>query len=251
MGVAETARRLPAREVVHRLVGEHATHAVEQCHVDVLPLARACAAGERRLDRDDAVEPGEEIGDGDTGLLRLAVRLAGELHDAAEALDHEVVAGLRRPGSVLPEARDRAVDEAGVRRAHALVIEPEAHEAADAEVLDHHVRAADQALDEGEIVRVGEVGDDRALAAVAGVEVGGGAVDEGGSPAARVVALRGLDLDDVGAEIGERLPDPGTGEDARELDDAQARQRRPAQKNACSPVCARPRISACTSWVPS
>ena len=40
---------------------------------------------------------------GDAGLLRLAVRLAGEVHDAAHALDHEVVAGARRVGSVWPK----------------------------------------------------------------------------------------------------------------------------------------------------
>ncbi len=87
------------------------------------------------------------------------------------------------------------------------------------------------------------------------MKIGGGAltlgVEKRRTPAARVVALRTLDLDDVGAEIAERLADPWAGENARELDDAQAGKRAPAQKNACRPVCARPRISACTSCVPS
>ena len=47
--------------------------------------------------------------------------------------------------------------------------------------------------------------------------------DEGRPPFARVVAaLRVLHLDDIGAEIGEQLPGPGTGEDAGEFDDADA-----------------------------
>src|SRR5208282_3188936 len=72
----------------------------------------------------------------------------------------------------------------------------------------------------------GEVGDDRALAAVAAVKIGGRALafglDERRTPAARVVALWALGFDHVGAEVGQRLPDPRAGEDAREFDDADA-----------------------------
>ena len=51
--------------------------------------------------------------------------------------------------------------------------------------------------------------------------------DEGRAPFAGVVAAVGaLDLDDVGAEIGEQLPGPGPGKDAGEFDDADAFQRR-------------------------
>ncbi len=52
------------------------------------------------------------------------------------------------------------------------------------------------------------------------------AFDEGRAPAAGVVAgALALDLDDVGAEIGEDLAGPGAGQDAGEFEDAQARQR--------------------------
>ena len=47
--------------------------------------------------------------------------------------------------------------------------------------------------------------------------------DEGGAPFAGVVAaVRVLDLDDVGAEIGKHLAGPGAGEDAGKFDDADA-----------------------------
>ena len=79
-----------------------------------------------------------------------------------------------------------------------------------------------------------EIGGDRALAAIAGMEIGGAEIaavaagDEGRTPVARVVArLRAFDLDNIGAEIGEQLPAPRTGEDAGEFENAQARERRP------------------------
>ena len=61
------------------------------------------------------------------------------------------------------------------------------------------------------------------------VEIGGRerlavrALDEGRAPVARVVAGPGaLHLHDVRAEIGEQLAGPWPGEDAGELEDAQA-----------------------------
>ncbi len=77
-----------------------------------------------------------------------------------------------------------------------------------------------------------EIDRDRAFAAIAGMVVGGrelvavGALDERRAPAARVVARAGaLDLDHVGAEIGEDLPRPGAGQNARELENTNARER--------------------------
>ena len=70
-----------------------------------------------------------------------------------------------------------------------------------------------------------------ALAAVAGVEIGGvpaavRIVDKGRAPLPRVVAgSRPFDLDDVRAQISQNLPRPGTGEDAGEFDDFDAGQR--------------------------
>ena len=73
---------------------------------------------------------------------------------------------------------------------------------------------------------------DRALAAVAGEIVGRAqpaavlVFHEGRAPAAGVVAGAGsLDLDHLGAEIGQCLAGPGTGENAREFEHANARER--------------------------
>ena len=57
----------------------------------------------------------------------------------------------------------------------------------------------------------------RRLAGVAALRV----LEERRTPAARVVALpRPLDLDHLGAEVGEVLRGPGAGEHARQVEDA-------------------------------
>ena len=72
-----------------------------------------------------AYMPGKDVGEGDADLHRLAIRLAGKMHDAAHRLDQEVVAGTRRVRPGLAESRDRAIDEARIDRPQAVVIEPE------------------------------------------------------------------------------------------------------------------------------
>ncbi len=51
-----------------------------------------------------------------------------------------------------------------------------------------------------------------------------GAFDKGRTPAAGIVAgALALDLDDVGAEIGQQLPGPGSGQNPGKFKDAEAR----------------------------
>jgi hypothetical protein len=71
-----------------------------------------------------------------------------------------------------------------------------------------------------------EVEGEAALAAVDGKKIGAFAVNKRRAPAAGVVALaRLLDLDDVGAGIGERLRAMRTGQDPGEVDDLDPGQR--------------------------
>jgi hypothetical protein len=97
-------------------------------------------------------------------------------------------------------------------------------------------RLPGEVADEVLSLRRREIGHDRLLPPVRRVEVGGRAVavavDEGRSPGAGVVAARRLDLDHGRAEVGERLAGEGTGQDAREVEDLEARKRCRHQKNA-------------------
>ncbi len=227
--VAHAARRDARGQIVHRLVGEHRAHRVEEGEVDLLSAPAALALDQRRFDCDHAVEPGEEVADRDADLLRLAVRVAGDVHVAGHALDEEIVSRALGVGAGLAEAGDRTIDEARIEALQAPVVEAKLRKAADLEILDQHVRARREAPHDLAPALGREVGDDRALAAVAAVKIRGrplaAGLDERRAPAAGVIAFRALDLDDVGAEVRQRLPDPGTGENARELDDADPGER--------------------------
>ncbi len=232
MGVADALGHLAGDEKVERLVGEHADLAVDERGIDEAAATGALALGERGEDADRGIDAGENIGDRHPRALRLAVGRSRQLHDAAHALGHEVVARARGVGPGLAEAGDGAVDQARVVLGQALVVEAEFGEPADLEILDQHVGASRELADDAASILALEIQLDRALAAVGGVEIGSpemaavGRLHKGGAPAAGVVARAlALDLDDVGAEIGENLPCPGPRQDAGKLEHTYSGQR--------------------------
>ena len=133
-----------------------------------------------------------------------------------------------RIGAVLAEAGDRAIDEPRIDRAQAFVVEAVALQPADLEVLDQHVGVRREPPDERAPFLRLEIGGDRALAAIAGVEVGGRevaavAASTKGGPQPRVSSpLPGRSTFTTSAPRSARsLPGPRTGEDAGELENAQ------------------------------
>ena len=213
--VADALRHVARHEIVHRLVRQYADSGIDQGGVDITAFAGLLALRQRRQNADDRIDAGEDVGNRNADTGRLAVRHAGQIHDAAHALRHQVVAGAFGVGAVLAEAGDRAVDQARALGRETFVVEAELGEAADLEVLDQHVRARGQLAHDAPALIALEVHLDRALAAVGRMKIGRanmvavGAFDEGRAPAAGIVARAlALDLDDVGAEIGEHLSRP-------------------------------------------
>src|ERR1039458_6338996 len=96
----------------------------------------AVAPSQRGENRGRSVDAGEEVDHRDADLLRLALRLAGYVHQAAHPLDDVVVAGPLGVGAVLTEAGDRAIDEARIGHTQAAGVKAELVEAADLEILD-------------------------------------------------------------------------------------------------------------------
>ena len=175
MRVAHALRRRAGHEIEQRLVGEHADQRVHQRHVDVAALAGVLALLQRRRDGERGIDAGEHVGERDAEPHRLAVGRAGDVHDAAHALHQQVVAGAVRVGPVLAEAGDRAIDQPRIVRREALVVEAVLRQAAELEILDQHVGARRELLDDALAFLGLEIDRDRALAAIAGEIVGGAA----------------------------------------------------------------------------
>ena len=90
MAVAAARRRLAA----HAGDGDRLTHqrhqAVEHADVEVAAFAGALAFHQRAHDRDDGREAAHHVGDRRRRFHRPAVGFAGQAHQPADGLDHQV-----------------------------------------------------------------------------------------------------------------------------------------------------------------
>ena len=233
MRVAAPHRGLAVGQIRQPLIDQPRQLRVEQRHVDVLAASGDVARPQRGEDRVAGVHPGHHVGDAHAHLHRRAVGLAGHAHDPAHALDHEVVSRAVRRRAVLTETGDRAIDQAGVDRREIGVTEAPPRQIAQLEVLQKNIRPRRQPADHARAFRAGDVHRRRALVAVGAEVIGAlarvaalGVLHERRPPAAGVVARTGaLDLDHVGAQIAQHLRAGRPGEDAAEVEHAQAGQR--------------------------
>src|SRR2546425_12130939 len=143
VGVAVAPGHLARGEIIEDLIRPEGDDGVEQRHVDVLPLADALAMRDRRGYRQRAVHPREDIGNGDAHFLRAAPRkvvaFSGDAHEAAHALEDEVVARALRIRTGLAEPGHRAIHDLRVDLFQVLVRKPVLGQPADFVVFDHHV----------------------------------------------------------------------------------------------------------------
>ena len=226
MGIAHPARCGAGGQKVHRLIGHDRGGNVEQGHVDMLAAPGRGALMQGGQNGGGGIDAGENVGHGDADLLRLAVRLSGDAHQAGHALDDEVIAGAMRIGAGLAEAGDRAIDQARVERGERGIVQPVFRKAPDLEILDHHIGVGHQATDGFLAPGRAEIDGDRFLAPVGGMKIGRRpilfAVDERGAPAAGVIPLGRFDLDHIRAQIRQGLTGPGAGQNPGQFDHAQS-----------------------------
>ena len=165
----------------------------------------------------------------DTGLPVLAGGRPGSPVIAispAKRLRDEVEAALVGARPVAPVARDRAVDQRGILGGQDVVSEAELLHRPAPVVLDEHVGLAHEPEQDRAALGTLEIEREAALVAVQHQERRRDAVDARLAIAARVVAARQfLDLDHVGAEVGEQRAAGGAGHDLRELEHAHAGER--------------------------
>ena len=232
MGIADAFGHFARDKVVERLVGQDAHLTVEESGIDQASLSGPTPLDERGENADDRIDPGKDIGHRDTRALRLSLRCAGQVHDPAHALRHEIVAGPRRIGTALTETGDRAIDQPRHVFAQTRVVQPELCKPAYLEILDQHIGSRGKLPDDPPPLLVLEVELDRALAAVGGVEIGRpetaaiGCLHEWRAPATGIVTGPfAFHFDDVGPEVRKDLTRPRPGQDPGKLQDAQSGQR--------------------------
>src|SRR6266480_605655 len=207
-----------------------------------------------RAKGDDGVEQGE------VDVLPDAGALAGDAHEAPHALEDEVVSGAVRARAGLAEPRDRAVDDVRIDSPQILVGEPVFCEAADLVVLEEHVALRRELARDTLAFGLRDVERHRLLAAVHRKEIRRFArlpavlvLEEGGAPTARVVARPGtLDLEHFRSEVGEILRCPGPGENAREIENADVRERARhggSDRGPADYIGERPEPGRCARWL--
>src|SRR5262245_39479340 len=159
--------------------------------------------------------------------------MPGDAHQPAHRLQDRVIAGARRVRPGLAEAGDGAIDDTGVDRPDRLIVEAVALEIADLVILHENVAALGDVANDLLPLGACDVDGDRLLVAV-GAEIEGIVVvrlacrvfQVRRAKGAGVVAAAGaLDLDHLGAEIGQHLCRQRASKHAREVENLDAGKR--------------------------
>jgi hypothetical protein len=153
---------------------------------------------------------------------RPALRRAGRGDHAGHGLDDRIIAGVAAARTVGAEAGNPAMHEFWKFFAQKIIADAPFVERAGLEILDQDVGACEQPHQHRAAAFGSEVEPDRSLVAVDADEIGRVVLVERRSPVAHLVAGGRLDLDHVGAVIGEDLCAKGAAEHPREIDHAQA-----------------------------
>jgi hypothetical protein len=206
----------------------HRQDGVDHADIDELAPAGLVGAQDGADDADGAHGGGHQIADAGPDLHRRVLVRAGDGHDATERLSHDVVG---RPvgvgastGAPIAEAANGGVDQLGEALVQGLVAQAQAIHDAAAIILDHRVGAVAQPHHQLAALGALEVDGDRLLVAVHRGEVAAErpelVVGMVGADDPRVVAVERLDLDDLGALVGQQHGAEWAGQHLGEIDDA-------------------------------
>jgi hypothetical protein len=158
-------------------------------------------------------------------VQRRAVRLAGQIRQAAHRLEDAREAGALgvRPG--LAEAGDAQHNQPRIGGEQRVGVEAPALQRAGAEVLHQHVEVFDQLQEQRAPLGLAHVQRDAALAAVADLPVQRHAFLHRRQRAQRVAAVWQLQLHDLGAVVGAQRGRERRREHGGHVEDADARER--------------------------
>ncbi len=205
-------------EVPGRRIGHVAQRQIEQAHVDVAALTGCPRAQHRRDGRVRHREPRHQVHDRKPETRRRRTGLAGQREIAGLRL-HEIV--VARPGGARAFAsvrRQKGADDLRIDRPQRGVSEPELRRHVAAKVAGDRIRRFDERMEDFLALRSREVERQAPLVPIDALKEQAGAravsvADEERPDRPRHVAavVRVLDLDDLGAEVGEVLRAPGAG----------------------------------------
>ena len=224
---AHRARGNAGRERDRRLpIGLHQRRFVER-GLDPLTLAGLQAMRIGRENPHRGQNAGGNVGERRAALDRRPLRsLAGEAHDAGHRLGDQIEAAAMPVRSGAAEAGQRAIDQRRMLFPEILITEPQTFHDARREILDQHVGGLQQAAHHAGAAGLFEIDRHAALVAVHHQERRGLVPDLRRDHVAAVVAVRRLlDLDDVGAHVGEHERAGRPRHHVGEIDDFQTGQR--------------------------
>ena len=171
------------------------------------------------------IHAADDVGDPDADLHRLAFRLAGQAHDAAKALGHQIIPGAMRVGAGLPEAGDRTIDQPRLDCPHGRVIQPIFRQSPNFEILHQDVAFFRQFADRCSTLWVSDIHRDRTFVAIGRQVISAfvsvqtvRAQHVRRAPAAGFIAQTWLfDLDHIGTVIAQKLGASRPGKNARQI----------------------------------
>ena len=214
-----------------------AQHRFQHRHVDMLAFLIDRALVQRRRDRAERIDAGEDVGVIDAAIVRPASSglICKVRHLIARGgVDHRRIGRQfrRRPG--LAVSGDRAIDQLRIELAQRSIVELQSPHHARAEILDQHVGACDQTANRFHSLGRFQIEHQTFLADVELAE-GGAAIIAHRRAGSHRLAFGGFDLDDLGAHIGEHPRAMRSGDRGRKIEHAQA-ARLPVKLPAPLPV---------------
>ena len=201
--VASPMGGLAGDGVLHHEVLHHGEQGVHHGDVDPAAHAGLLPLIQGHQDAHAEIGAGVVVADGGTNLARGAVPEAGDAHHAAHGLGHDVVGGAGGQLAGEAEAADGAVDDAGVDLLHLLIGEAQTLQHAHLVVLANHVGGLQQLGEDLLALFALQVQGHALLVAVDVGVVAAEAVLHGAPAAGLITGGRGLDLDDLGAVVGQ------------------------------------------------
>ncbi len=223
-GPAAFAAFLAGRQIIRGRDLDHGQRRIHQAAIDELALAGLVAVAQGGEGADRRMQRGVAVDQRGGGAERLADRRAGQAHQPAHRLAERVEGGALAIGAVLAEAGDRGQDDVRLQLAQPVVAEPHLRHRPGTEVFEHDIGARHQRGEDLLAARGPQVEAEALLAAVVDREIDALAAHQR-LRLARLLAAQLLDLDDLGAEVGEDHAAARAGLVPRQLEDPNAVQR--------------------------